>query len=77
MSVLVVCMVVSDDDAAGASASACQREWFLGKLILDHVSQGFRSPGRSAVDALSLDGSDGGFLALLGHRLRQRRRCFG
>ncbi|MCZ3379023.1 MULTISPECIES: ABC transporter ATP-binding protein [unclassified Rhizobium] len=38
----------------------------MAKLILNHVSKDFGTGGRSAVNALSLDVREGGFLALLG-----------
>jgi iron(III) transport system ATP-binding protein len=38
----------------------------LAKLILNHVSKDFGAGGRAAVNALSLDVREGGFLALLG-----------
>jgi len=38
----------------------------LAKLILNHVSKDFGTGGRAAVNALSLDVREGGFLALLG-----------
>jgi iron(III) transport system ATP-binding protein len=38
----------------------------LAKLILNHISKDFGTGGRAAVNALSLDVREGGFLALLG-----------
>ncbi|MDK4711988.1 ABC transporter ATP-binding protein [Rhizobium sp. CNPSo 4039] len=38
----------------------------MAKLILNHVSKDFGTGGRAAVNALSLDVREGGFLALLG-----------
>ena len=38
----------------------------MAKLILNHISKDFGTGGRAAVNALSLDVREGGFLALLG-----------
>src|SRR5262249_2843211 len=56
-----------DDVGPGIARQApAEGSGAVAKLILNHVSKDFGTGGRSAVNALSLDVREGGFLALLG-----------